>query len=221
MEMSKIKVLVADDHPVFLEGLCTVLTLTGPEIELVGHVQDGKEALEQARILKPDVVLLDIKMPVMGGVEAAQIIKNEMPKTKIIMLTTFDDKDLILAALKAGTNGYILKDAPVPQIIESIRSVYHGNILISPKVAEKISTTNTEQNGNELETECEAKLKEFTVREKEIIRLMVVGNENWQIARELCISEKTVRNYVSQIYDILGVHNRTQAVLWALDNGIK
>jgi DNA-binding NarL/FixJ family response regulator len=211
---------VADDHPVFLEGLCTVLTLTGPEIELVGHVENGREALEEARKQKPDVVLLDIKMPVMGGVEAAQMIKSEMPNVKIIMLTTFDDRNLILAALKAGTNGYILKDAPVPQIIESIRTVYHGNVLISPKVAEKICSSKDEENSRALDSECEEKLNELTPREKEIIRLMTAGRENWQIARELSISEKTVRNYVSQIYDILGVHNRTQAVLWALDNGI-
>lgn len=218
--MQKIKVLVADDHPVFLEGLCSILTLRDSEIELVSSVSDGREAVEEVKKLTPDVVLLDIKMPVMNGVEAARIIKESTPETKIIMLTNFEDRDLITAALKVGANGYILKDAPILQIIQSIRTVFQGNVLISPKVAEKLISTDEEQDiGNQLLPQ-DGKVDDLTSREKEILILMTRGRENWEIAQELFISEKTVRNYVSQIYAILGVNNRTQAVLWALENGI-
>ncbi len=218
--MQKIKVLVADDHPVFLEGLCSILTLRDSEIELVSSVSDGREAVEEVKKLTPDVVLLDIKMPVMNGVEAARIIKESTPETKIIMLTNFEDRDLIIAALKVGANGYILKDAPIPQLIQSIRTVYQGNVLISPKVAEKLISTDEKQDIGNQSIPQDGKLDDLTSREKQILILMTRGRENWEIAQELFISEKTVRNYASQIYAILGVNNRTQAVLWALENGI-
>ena len=218
--MQKIKVLVADDHPVFLEGLCSILTLRDSEIKLVSSVSDGREAVEEVKKLTPDVVLLDIKMPVMNGVEAARIIKESTPETKIIMLTNFEDRDLIIAALKVGANGYILKDAPIPQLIQSIRTVYQGNVLISPKVAEKLISTDEKQDIGNQSIPQDGKLDDLTSREKQILILMTRGRENWEIAQELFISEKTVRNYASQIYAILGVNNRTQAVLWALENGI-
>ncbi len=218
--MQKIKVLVADDHPVFLEGLCSILTLRDSEIELVSSVSDGREAVEEVKKLTPDVVLLDIKMPVINGVEAARIIKESTPETKIIMLTNFEDRDLIIAALKVGANGYILKDAPIPQLIQSIRTVYQGNVLISPKVAEKLISTDEKQDIGNQSIPQDGKLDDLTSREKQILILMTRGRENWEIAQELFISEKTVRNYASQIYAILGVNNRTQAVLWALENGI-
>ncbi len=209
--MSKIRIVVADDHPVFLEGLCTVIPLKEPDFEIVGAVANGQEAVEQDAAVNPDVVLLDIKMPLMDGVEAARQIRKQHPKTKIVMLTTFNDRDLVVSALRAGANGYILKDSPIPDFIQSIKSIYHGTFLVAAASAETLfwSQQQTE------DAEAVRAFKELSHREQEIVRLMAGGKDNNEIAEALFLSEKTVRNYISHIYDILGVHSRVQAVLWA------
>ena len=214
--MSKIRVLIADDHPVFLQGLSMVLALNGSEIELVGSAADGEEAVRKAMELRPEVVLLDIRMPGMDGVEAARRMRSEIPGIKIIMLTTFDDRDLITGAMRAGANGYMLKDMTAPQIVQAIQTVYQGNVLISPQVAEKLCGVEGEDISGTEDALAREELKKLTKREREILMLMADGEENMAIADRLYISERTVRNYVSQIYQKLGVHSRTQAVVRAL-----
>lgn len=216
--MKRIRVLVADDHPVFLEGMCTILSLRDPEVEVVGTARDGAEALQQTRERDPDVVLLDIKMPRMSGVEAAKKMVAEKPERNIIMLTTFDDRELIMQALRAGAKGYILKDAPAAQIIQAIKTVHSGNALFSPQILDKLSGAEVRRRAAEAASADAS--QELTSREWDIVRLMARGRDNSQIADELFLSEKTVRNYVSRIYEVLGVHNRTQAVLWAIDRGV-
>jgi DNA-binding NarL/FixJ family response regulator len=211
--VKRIRLLIADDHPVFLEGLCAVLPFKDPGIEIVGTAADGAEAVRRALALEPDIVLLDIKMPRMSGVEAARTILGRRRETRIIMLTTFDDRDLIVEAMEAGAKGFLLKDTPTSQIIAGIRTVHEGNVLISEAAAAKLRW-----DGSGVEAARE--LAEMSEREREVLRLMAEGRDNGQIAQTLHLSEKTVRNYVSLIYDILGVDNRTQAVLWALNNGI-
>ena len=214
-----IRVLVADDHPVFLEGLCRVLSLNENKIEVLCTAENGEDAIRKEKEYKPDVVLLDIKMPGINGVEATKAIKANRPNVKVIMLTTFDDKDLIQGALKAGANGYILKDTHPDQLIQSIISVYEGNILLSEKVAASMEweqeDKKKDRGGKKIDKDP---YKDFSKRDRDILRLMSQGKDNFEIAEELFISEKTVRNYVSNIYDKLGVHSRTKVVLWALKN---
>lgn len=213
--MSGIRLLIADDHPVFLEGLCAVLPFKDPGIEIVGTAANGAEAVERERTLDPDVVLMDIKMPGMGGVEAARRMIARRADLRIIMLTTFDDRELIVQALEAGAKGFLLKDTPTSQIVQGIRSVHEGNVLISSSAAAKL-----DWGGRARAEETPRELTEMTEREREVLRLMAEGRDNDRIARELGLSEKTVRNYVSIIYDVLGVQNRTEAVLWALNHGM-
>jgi DNA-binding NarL/FixJ family response regulator len=213
-----IRLLVADDHPALLEGLCTVLTLNDPELEIVATATNGKDAVAAAARSDPDVILMDIKMPEMSGVEAARAMRKERPDLKILMLTTFDDRELIADAMAAGAKGYILKDTPLLEIIDAIKAVHHGQVLMSERVAAKLDWT--------AKSEAEAtgptppEIEELSNREREILRLIAGGRNNRQIAEELFISEKTVRNYVSRIYEVLGLHNRTRVALWARERGI-
>ncbi len=237
--MAEIRVMVADDHPIFLEGLCTVLPLEDPELVIVGTAANGSEAVELEKMHSPDVVLLDIKMPLMNGVEAARQMIDNNADVKIIMLTTFDDLELIEQALQAGAKGYILKDTPVKTIVSSIHTVYEGNVLLSEEVARKLidsverdraaiidedKTTldsgTAVDDANNLQSDVPGCFYELSAKEKAILEHMVSGKSNPEIAEELYLSEKTVRNYISHIYDILGVNNRTQAVLWAVKYNI-
>lgn len=225
MDTSKIKVLLADDHPIFLEGICSAVTSRYLELEIVAAVSNGKEAVEKEKQLKPDVVLLDIRMPVIDGVQAARVMKQRRPELKIIMLTTFNEIELISSAFEAGADGYILKESSISEVVTNIKSVYQGNILIKKETAEKLNwphiTAGKTKMGLAAEEEGPAELKDFSRREKSVFTLLVKGKTNTEIARELLIGEGTVRNYISNIYDILGVHNRTAVVLWAFEHNIR
>ncbi len=206
-----IRVVIADDHPVFLKGLCMLLELKGSIVEIVGAASDGSEAVRLAQEQRADVVLLDIRMPGMDGVEAARSIRQSCPRAKVVMLTTFHDRDLIYEALQAGASGYLLKDARVEEILDAIRAVHRGHVLFSSKVAEDLATSPDEPRP---ESEAQKLMNSLTPREQEVLVLLVHGKDNAGIAETLGISERTVRNYVSRIYDVLGVHNRAQAIAW-------
>ena len=219
--MEKIRVLVADDHPIFLEGLCTLIAMKYPEIEIVAAVSNGEEAVEKERELAPDIVLLDIRMAVMNGVEAARRIRERRPEVKIIMLTTFNERDLIADSLAAGAKGYVLKETPIEELVNDIKSVYHGNVLLSERAAAQLyGDAASLDETPPLEALREA-LKFLTKREKEIFQLMLDNKSNQMIADELCLSERTVRNYISNIYQTVDVKDRFSFLAWAKEQGIK
>ncbi len=218
--MKPIRLLVADDHPVFLDGFCTLVRLKYPEIEVVAAVRNGRDAVDKEQELRPDIVLLDIRMPLMNGIEAARLIRQRRPDAKIIMLTTFNEHHLIKAALKAGVRGYILKETPIEELVDNIKSVHSNNVLLSSQVAERLSWL------DEAEVETEAAADQpglpsgLTHREKEVFLLMLQGRNNRAIAEVLALGEGTVRNYVSRIYEIIGVHDRAAVVTWALEHKV-
>ena len=216
--MNKIRVLIADDHQVVREGLSAVLKIK-EDIEVVGLAKDGLDAVEKARQLLPDVVLMDISMPRMNGVEATREIKRENPHIGVVVLTMYDEEDYIFDLVKAGATGYLLKDADSAQIAKAIRAVAHGESLIHPTVASKILT--------EFSLLAQGKGRkpgrlehDLTDREITVLRLVAEGKTNKEIANDLDLSEKTVKNHVRNIFHKLHVYDRTQAAIHAIRKGI-
>jgi DNA-binding NarL/FixJ family response regulator len=207
------RVLIADDQTLFRSGLARLLE-EDPRITLVGQAADGLDAVKKAAALKPDVVLMDLKMPGLGGVEATATIVAAQPDVKVLVLTTFDADSYVLQALKAGASGYVLKDAEPAAIASSIMAVQSGERVMAGAVANRVLDMLTGASTP----------KEFydglTAREIEILKLMAVGKPNKQIAFSLKISEKTVRNHISHIYEKLQIYDRAQAVLYAVRKGL-
>lgn len=216
--MNKIRVLIADDHQVVREGLSAVLKMK-EDIEVVGLAKDGVDAVEKARQLLPDVVLMDINMPRMNGVEATRQIKRENPHIGVVVLTMYDEEDYIFDLVKAGATGYLLKDADSTQIAKAIRAIDHGESLIHPTVASKILT--------EFSLMAQGKGRkpgriehDLTDREITVLRLVAEGKTNKEIANGLDLSEKTVKNHVRNIFHKLHVYDRTQAAIHAIRKGL-
>ena len=196
-----------------------VLALNDPGIDVVCSATNGKDAVEKARLYSPDIALLDIKMPVVDGVEAARQIHEEMPETKVVMLTTFNERSLIRDALKAGAKGYILKDTPPDRLVKSIKTVYEGNVLFSENVISALDLQQKDRKESNDEDDA-LLISQLSMREREILHLLAEGRDNGEIAQQLFISEKTVRNYVSNIYAILDEHSRTKVALWSFKHNI-
>ncbi len=209
-----IRVLIADDQALFRRGLHVVLG-TEEGIEVVAEAENGEEAVERARELAPDVVLMDVRMPKLDGIEAARQIRAEVPTTKILMLTVSDEEDDLYEAIKAGANGYLLKEISVEEVAESIRAVVQGQSLLSPSMASKLLNE-----FNALVKRAEDKQQfagpVLTNRELEVLRLVAKGMSNREIATDLYISENTVKNHVRNILEKLHLHNRMEAVIYAV-----
>lgn len=203
-----IRVLLADDQKILREGLRALLETQG-EIKVVGEAGNGNEALEQARQTKPDVILMDIRMPQMDGVEAVKLIKSELAATAIIMLTTFDDDEYIIKAMTYGASGYLLKDIDSDKLIQAVRDGVSGSIILPGRIAAKITS--------KLTGAASPASYDFSERETEIIRLLTAGKSNAEISEALYLSVGTVKNYISQIYLKLDVNDRANAVI-ALKN---
>lgn len=210
--MNIIKVLIADDQTLMRDGLKTILELE-EDLEVIGSAENGIQAYELAEKLSPDVVLMDIRMPLMNGVESTRIIKKNNSSTVVIMLTTFDDDEYIIQALQYGASGYLLKDIQGNKLIQAIRESVNGNMLMPSNIAVKLAARLSKIPNNE-STNIKCNNLEFSVREQEIAALMVKGYTNKQIASELCISEGTTKNYISIIYSKIGINDRTKAVIF-------
>jgi len=212
----KIKILLADDHQIVLKGISFFLNMQ-PDFELVGEAHNGQEAVEKAAELKPDIVLMDLKMPVMDGIEASALIAERHPEIKVLVLTSFSDRSHVVPALQAGAVGYMLKDVEPDQLAEAIRSAYKGNIQLHPDISNallsQLAPQQTEPDG---ERSREA-LESLTPREKEVLQLLAKGMSNKEIAQTLVVAEKTVKTHVSSILAKLRLTDRTQAALFAVN----
>jgi len=203
-----IRVLIADDHAIFRRGLHTALEIA-PTVQVIGEAGDGQQAVEMAESLQPDVILMDIHMPGMSGLEAVRLIHSTSPRIAIIMITMFDDADTIFAAMQAGARGYLLKGTAPDSLVETVRLVSEGHVILAPGVAERLINYFAVPKP----AETAALFPELTRRENEILRLMADGLTDSHIAIRLGLSVKTVRNHVSNILNKLQVATRTQAVL--------
>lgn len=220
-EEQVIRVLVADDHPVVREGLSAIVDAED-DIVVIGEAWDGNQAVRLAHQLHPDVVLMDLKMPNMDGVEAIERIRAEVPGTYVLILTTYADDDSIVAGIRAGARGYLLKDAPPDELVRAIRVVARGESLLEPmvaaKVLDKLSALMTE--GERDATGVAANTSSLTSREKEILALLASGARNKDIADVLFISERTVKVHVTNLMQKLDANTRTEAVAKAIKRGL-
>lgn len=206
--MGKTRILLIDDHPVVREGLSGMLA-GQPDFEIVGQGADGSQAVSMNAELRPDVVLMDLRMPGMDGVDAIQEIKAAMPDTNILVLTTYDSDADIVRAVEAGATGYLLKDTPREELFRAVRAAARGESVLAPAVAARLMTR--------MRAPAEENL---TAREIEVLDLVSKGNSNKQVARSLHISTATVKTHLIHIFDKLGVKDRTSAVTAALEKGI-
>ena len=215
-----IKVLIVDDQELFRESLKVVLGVSA-NIQVTDAVAGVAPALESAQQNRPDVVLMDIRMPGMDGVEGTRLFKKRWPDIKIIVLTTFDDDEYIFGALKNGACGYLLKGSSISKLSESIRIAYEAGAIITPTVATKVlqQFSSMAQNSSRLQVDREA-VKDISRSEWQIIQTVGSGMSNKEIAQELCLSEGTVRNAISSILFKLGLRDRTQLAIWAVQTGV-
>ncbi|HUJ74497.1 MAG TPA: response regulator transcription factor [bacterium] len=214
--MSKVRVLLADDQVLFVESLKTVIEQLAQDIEVVGIARNGQESVRAVETAAPDVVVMDVRMPLMDGVKATAEILARHPAVRIIMLTTFEDDEYVKDALELGAAGYLLKDIPPAELVAAIRAVHGGTILIAPRVAKSlIRKAYTTPEGPAAEP---AWMLELSRREREILEKVARGMSNKEIAAELCIAEQTVRNHISVIYDKMGASDRLQAMRMMRDS---
>nr|WP_255378059.1 response regulator transcription factor [Quadrisphaera sp. DSM 44207] len=213
-----VRVLIADDHHLWRRGLEMVLG-TEDDMEVVGEASDGLEAVTKAAALLPDVVLLDVRMPRRSGIEACREIKAAAPATKIVLLTSSDEESDLFDAVRAGANGYLLKDIPTEEIADGLRAVMGGQSLISPAMAGALLTEFASLS-RRAEQPRQAPAPKLTEREVEVLRLVARGKGNREIASELFISENTVKNHVRNILEKLQLHSRTEAALYAVKERI-
>ncbi len=213
--MTPLRILIADDHPLFRKGLRTLL-VSMSETDVVGEATTGREAVERALDLQPDMVLMDLQMPDGGGLAAIRELARLTPHMHILVVTLFEDDESVFAALKAGARGYVLKDADEDEMMRAIQAVGRGEAIFSPAIAERLmdyfTATKSLPYANTF--------PDLTDREREVLALIARGRSNYEIAEELSISLKTVRNHASNIFNKLQVADRTQAAIRARDAGL-
>jgi DNA-binding NarL/FixJ family response regulator len=213
----KIKILLADDQTLFREGL-RILLSTQPDFEVVGEATNGEEALRLAAKLRPHIVLMDIRMPILNGVEATRRLRETQPDCRVIVLTTFDEDELVFEGLRAGAAGYLLKAVSTPRLLEAIRTVARGESILQPSVTAKV-VAEFARLANQA-ARPQALTSPLSERETEVLRLVARGATNREIAATLFIAEGTVRNHLTNILGKLGVSDRTQAAVKAKELGL-
>ncbi len=209
------KIIICDDQAVVRDGLELLLSLE-KDIQVVGCAQDGAEALELTAQRQPDLVLMDLKMPGLNGIEATRQIRARFPHVKVLVLTTYDDDEWLFDAIRAGASGYLLKDTPREKVVEAIRGTVSGRSFVDPAVAGKL----LRQVASRQSQPASVLTEKLTERELDVLRLLAQGLTNAEIAAQLHLSEGTVRNHVSAILEKLGVSDRTQAAIIAIQHGL-
>jgi DNA-binding NarL/FixJ family response regulator len=214
-EAGSLRVLVADDHPFFRDGLRSLLT-SSPDTELVGEASTGEEAISLATELQPDVVLMDIQMPGISGIEATRKIAQECPRVRILVVTMFEDDGTVFRAMRAGARGYLLKGANYAEMLRAIKAVGNGEAIFSPGIATRLTNFFADIRP----ASSPQVFPELSDREREVLDLIAQGHKNSEIAKRLYLSPKTVRNHVSNILSKLQVVDRTQAIIRAREAGL-
>jgi len=210
-----LRVLIVDDHALFRSGLASLLTAN--DIEVIGEAGGGQEGVAKARQLRPDIVLMDVKMANFNGIQATQLIKKEMPDTKIVIVTAFDDDEDLFEAMRSGADGYILKDIEGEEFIKLLSNIMEGDIAVSPWVADKIAKKLFRQPGR---LDSSRSVNELTNKEVEVLKLVAHGATNKEIASSLNISDNTVKYHLRNIMEKLNVKNRAQIAAYAVTKGI-
>lgn len=211
-----IRLLICDDQTFVCEGLKAILS-TAPDIEVVGFANNGEEAVQQVELLKPELVLMDLKMPGVNGIQATRTISQRFPDVHVLVLTTYDFDEWVFDAIRAGAQGYLLKDTPREQLFAAIRGTVTGKSYIDPTIAPRLLN---QISGSLPAAPNEDIARRLSERELEVLRLLAQGLTNPEIAAKLFLSEGTVKNYVSAIFTKIGVADRTQATIFALRNGL-
>ena len=216
-----IRLVIADDIPLFREML--VHTLEEEEdIEIIAHASNGLEAVEACRLHRPHIILLDVEMPKMNGVEATKVIRAECPATRVVILTAYEDDQLILELIQAGATGYLVKDTHVDEVVKAIRVAHDGESLIQPRVAQKIlkMMVAMPSAGTDVNKEVQEKLERLTAREREVLEGIAKGLNNKELAELFCIGHTTVKTHVNRMMQKLELRDRVEAVLFALEAGL-
>jgi DNA-binding NarL/FixJ family response regulator len=209
-----VRVLVVDDQRLVREGIASLLGIQ-PGIEVVGTAADGKDAVAQAVALGPDVVLMDVRMPEMDGVDAVAVLRRRAPDCRVVMLTTFDDEEYVVRALRAGAAGYLLKDLPAAELAEAVRLAHAGVTQLDHAAARHVAAALSTPT-----TPTAPTAQVLTSREVDVLRMVAAGATNREIAARLFLSEGTVKNHISRILGRLGLRHRTQAAIYARDHGL-
>jgi DNA-binding NarL/FixJ family response regulator len=208
-----IRILLVDDQTIIRQGIKSLLE-SQPDFKVVGEAENGKQAISQVEALQPDVVLMDVRMPIIDGVAATKVITQQFPLVKVLILTTFDDDKYISQGMRFGAKGYLLKDTPLEALANTIRLIDSGHTHLGPGLFERIMTPTLEATSAKISTPP-PKLEELTPREKEVLQLIASGASNREIAEYLFITERTVKNHVTSILTKLNLRDRTQAAILA------